>query len=84
VNTLLPVVAKLPVLIVLPLTSGILTAKVVLSPLVKVKSLVPLLNDAVTKLKLVEVNKLAVAELILVIDVLTDALFVFKLSILIC
>jgi hypothetical protein len=40
------VVTKLPAL---PLTSGILTAKVVLSPLVKVKFLVPLLKDAVIK-----------------------------------
>jgi hypothetical protein len=49
VNVLLPVVAKLPVSIVEPLTSGILTAKVVLSPLVKVKFLVLLLKDAVIK-----------------------------------
>ena len=43
------VVTKLPVFIVLPLTSGILTLKVVLFPFVNVKFLVPLSKDAVIK-----------------------------------
>ena len=52
-NTLLPVVAKLPVLIVLPDTSGNTIPNVVVSPFVKVK--VFPLNDAVT-------NELAVTD----------------------
>jgi hypothetical protein len=87
------VVAKLPVSIVAATT---LTLKVDASPFVKV--IVLPTADAVTKLKLAEVNrddvaefKLvtdvfndAVVEFIFVIDVFTLALFVLRASILIC
>ena len=69
-------------LIVLPLTSGITTPNVVVSPFVNVK--VFPLNDAVINDKLADANKLAVAELIFVIDVFTDALLVFNALIDIC
>jgi hypothetical protein len=55
------------------------TLNVDVSPFVNVKFLVPVLNDAVIKLKLVEVNKDAVAVFMLLIDILTDALLVSKL-----
>ena len=63
----------------LPLTSGMFTLNCVVLPFVNVKFLVPLSNDAVVKDKLVEVNKLAVAVFILLIEVFTLALFVSKL-----
>jgi hypothetical protein len=66
------VVTKLPVLIVLPLTSGMFTANVEASPFVNVKFLVPVLNDAVT-------NELAV-----IADVTYDDVAAFKALILIC
>ncbi len=82
------VVTKLPAL---PLTSGILTLNCVPSPLLNVRFLFPLSNDAVVNPKLADVNKLAVAEFKLVIDaanalstIVCDALNEFNASILIC
>jgi len=69
------VVTKVPAL---PLTSGIFTLNCVLFPLVNVKFLVPLSNDAVTNAKLADVFKDAVVELIFVILILADAEKVFN------
>ena len=79
VNWFEPVVAKLPVFIVLPLTSGITTPNVDVSPFVNVK--VFPLNEAVTNDKLAEVNKLAVALFRFVIEVAKELVVEFKLEI---